>query len=238
MYPMASPTNERSVSQKKKWRGSFQAFRKIVFSFSFIEFMPSGFHCAIRSGLRLECFGRSATGVSREPIGVQSLSVSSITHVLNNTAANTGGVHSAQYGSVVATSVSLSPLSIPKDIYYVLVRPLPFQAHGLTQLASSLENSFLVALFVVSWRRVGSALKAIRRHPYLLVAALYSLVWIVLFASIGNLGILVRERTSLLPLLLVLVCWPARAPMSEIAAGTPNLDHSARSLPLSGSGTS
>jgi hypothetical protein len=84
----------------------------------------------------------------------------------------------------------------------------------VTQLASSLENLFLAGLLVTSWRRLTSAFMSMRRRPYLLLAALYSLMWIVLFASIGNLGILARERTSLLPLLLVLVSWPAarRAP--------------------------
>jgi len=164
--------------------------------------------------------------------GLQSLSVASIQHVLNQNASNTGGLNSRQYGSIVATSVSLSPTSIPKDIYYVLIRPLPFQAHGLTQLASSLENTFLVALLIVSWRRLASAFTAMRRHPYLLLVALYSLVWIILFASIGNLGILVRERTSLLPLLLVLVSWPAATRARETSLST--LKERADSQPLRG----
>ena len=149
--------------------------------------------------------------------GIQSLDANSIQQVLNQNAINTGAASQGQvgqFGSSGATSVSLSPASIPKDIYYVLIRPLPFQAHGVTQLASSLENLFLAGLLVTSWRRLTSAFMSMRRRPYLLLAALYSLMWIVLFASIGNLGILARERTSLLPLLLVLVSWPAarRAP--------------------------
>ena len=61
---------------------------------------------------------------------------------------------------------------------------------------------------------------AMRRHPYLLLAVLYSLVWIILFASLGNLGLLVRERTSLLPLLLVLVSWPAATRARETSLST------------------
>ena len=144
--------------------------------------------------------------------GIQNLDASSIQKVLNANAINTGAASQSQigqFGSSGATSVSLSLASVPKDIYYVLIRPLPFQAHGVTQLASSLENVFLVGLFAASWRRLASAFMSMRRRPYLLLAALYSLMWIVLFASIGNLGILARERTSLLPLLLVLVSWPA-----------------------------
>jgi hypothetical protein len=102
----------------------------------------------------------------------------------------------------------------------------------LTQLASSLENTFLVALLIVSWRRLASAFTAMRRHPYLLLVALYSLVWIILFASLGNLGILVRERTSLLPLLLVLVSWPAATRARETSLST--LKEGAGSQPLRG----
>jgi hypothetical protein len=152
--------------------------------------------------------------------GLQSLSVSSIQQVLNTNASNTGAGAGTQ-GSRVAASVSLSPASLPKDIYYVLIRPLPFQAHGLTQLASSLENAFLVVLLIASWRRLASAFTAMRRHPYLLLAVLYSLVWIILFASLGNLGLLVREQTSLLPLLLVLVSWPAATRARETSLSTP-----------------
>jgi hypothetical protein len=89
-----------------------------------------------------------------------------------------------------------------------------------------------VALLIVSWRRLASAFTAMRRHPYLLLVALYSLVWIILFASLGNLGILVRERTSLLPLLLVLVSWPAATRARETSLST--LKERAGSQPLRG----
>jgi hypothetical protein len=153
--------------------------------------------------------------------GLQSLNPTSVQHALQNNAVNTGvaaQTQVGQFGSSSGASYSLSPLAIPKDIYYVLVRPLPFQAHGLTQLVSSLENLFIVALFITSWRRLAAALGAMRRHPYLLIAALYCLVWTVLFASIGNLGILARERTSMLPLLVVLVSWNAAVPDGALAA--------------------
>lgn len=142
--------------------------------------------------------------------GLQSLSVGSVQHVLRQTALNTGTAarhQVGQFASSESTSVSLSPAAIPRDFYDVILRPLPFDAHGLTQLASSLENLFLVAILVLSWRRLVGALKSMWRRPYLLSAGLYSLVWIVLFASVGNLGILARERTSLLPVLFVLVAW-------------------------------
>jgi hypothetical protein len=144
--------------------------------------------------------------------GLRSLNTSSIHQVLQQNATNTGSAATnqiGQFGSSTAASTSLSPLAIPRDFYDTILRPLPITAHGLTQLASSLENSLILALLVLSWRRIGGALRAMLRNAYLLCCLIYSLVWIVLFASIGNLGILARERTSLLPLLFVLFSWPA-----------------------------
>lgn len=136
------------------------------------------------------------------------LSLHSVQHELQKNAIDTGAGAGPQ-GSTVPTSTSLSPLAIPKDFYYVMVRPLPFKAHGLTQLVGSLDNLLIVGIIATSWRRLGSMFRSMRRNPYLIAALVFSVVWIVLFASIGNLGILARERTSMVPLLLVIVSWPA-----------------------------
>jgi hypothetical protein len=175
--------------------------------------------------------------------GLHSLSTSSVERVLRANAKNTGlAAHAAGGGAFASseqTSTSLSPLAIPKDIYYILIRPLPFKAHGLTQLAQSAENTFVVGLALVSWRRVVAGFRAMFRYPYILAATLYSVVWIVLFASIGNLGLLAREKTSLLPLLLVLLCWrdPRKEPAAE-PAGEPAAEaERSQQLPVS-AGTS
>ena len=148
-------------------------------------------------------------------LGLHSLSASSIEHVLQQNAYNSGSAarnQVGQFGSSEAASTSLSPLALPKDFYYTVMRPLPFQAHGLTQLASSAENSLIILLIAVSFRRLASALRSMRRHPYLLASLIYSLLWVLLFASIGNLGILARERTSLLPFLFVLISMRSTVP--------------------------
>ena len=157
-------------------------------------------------------------------LGIHSLSLSAIKKALQKNAVNTGSAATGQigqFGSSRAASTSLSPLAIPVDIYDVLIRPLPFRAHGITQLASSAENLFIVSLFVVSWRRVWAALRSMRREPYVMLCAVYSLIWVVLYASIGNLGILAREKSSLMPALLILVCWQ-RPSLDRTSPATPS----------------
>lgn len=151
-------------------------------------------------------------GITAHHFDLHNLSRASVERVLKLNAKNTGVAARYQTGfnSSESASTSLSVSAVPRDFYDVVIRPLPFRAHGLTQLAASLENVFLLGLLVTSWRRLATAARTCLRRPYVLAAIVFSLVWIVLFASIGNLGILARERTQLVPWLLVLVCLPAR----------------------------
>jgi len=177
--------------------------------------------------------GLALAGITAHHFGIHSLSPSSVKKVLHQNAINTGVAARTQIGqfnSSDSTSTSLSPLAIPRDFYDVVIRPLPIRAHGVTQLASSFENIFLVGLLVTSWRRLARGLRTCLRRPYVLAAIIFSLVWIVLFASIGNLGILTRERTQLIPWLLALASLPsAGSAQTPEESATPPV--SARSGP-------
>jgi len=169
-------------------------------------------------GVALVVGGVVLAGITAHHFDLHSLSRSSVERVLKQNAKNTGTAarnQIGQFNSSDSASTSLSLSAVPRDFYDVVVRPLPIRAHGLTQLAASLENVFLLGLLVTSWRRLVTAARVCLRRPYVLAAIVFSLVWIVLFASIGNLGILARERTQLIPWLLVLVCLPARHPKRD-----------------------
>ena len=61
---------------------------------------------------------------------------------------------------------------------------------------------------VLSWRRLLNAPKLMLTTPYLVFAALCIVTFGVAFASIGNLGILVRQRSLVMPLLVLFWCLP------------------------------
>jgi hypothetical protein len=50
--------------------------------------------------------------------------------------------------------------------------------------------------------------RSFRRLPYVTFVVVYGLLFIVAFSSIGNFGILARERCQLLPFFLVLLAVP------------------------------
>jgi hypothetical protein len=90
----------------------------------------------------------------------------------------------------------------------VLFRPHVLEAHNLQALLSALESAFLLGLSLrrIAW--AGTALRGIRRQPYVA----FSLACATLFGAglsrIGNFGLLSRQRVQLLPFYLVLLSTP------------------------------
>ena len=154
---------------------------------------------------------------------------------LNNVGANnqgTGGRLRQQQCPVLE-----QPLDYPRDVYTVLFDPLPIAARSVTQLAAAAENLLILAVFLFSLRQLRCLFRASLQRPYVLVCAVYSLVFLYAFAALGNLGLITRERTLLLPFLFVLPAIPLapegeypypwqlarrlRRPVSESGRATP-----------------
>jgi hypothetical protein len=96
----------------------------------------------------------------------------------------------------------------PRDVYYVIFDPLPFNAHGSGQRLESTENLIIVVLILTSLRQLRMSFRVALNRPYVLVAGVYSVAFCYTFAALGNLGLINRERTILFPLFLVLLCIP------------------------------
>ncbi|MGH9103587.1 MAG: hypothetical protein ACRDYD_11495, partial [Acidimicrobiales bacterium] len=121
-------------------------------------------------------------GLTVQHFHLHGLSLHSLHHILKSNAHNTGTAAQGQVGqfnSSVSASTSLSPAAFPRDFYDVVLRPLPFNAHGLTQLVSSLENVFLLGLLLTSLPRLWAALMSAPKRAYILSALLFSVVWII-----------------------------------------------------------
>ncbi len=154
---------------------------------------------------------------------------------LNKVGANNQGT-GAGFGSS-NVPYSSNALDYPRDVYTVLFDPLPIAARSLTQLAAAAENILILAVFLLSLRQLRCLFRASIQRPYVLVCAIYSLVFLYAFAALGNLGLITRERTLLLPFLFVLPAIPLapegeypypwqlarrlRRPVSESGRATP-----------------
>ena len=132
-----------------------------------------------------------------------STSFSTITAKVN---ANNLGTATG-YGSS-NISYSSNPLYYPKDIYAVLFDPLPVTAHHGSQLLAGGENTLILILVLTSLRQLRSVFRVARWKPYMIVCLIYSLAFMYVFAALGNLGLIERERVLFLPFFFALLAIP------------------------------
>jgi hypothetical protein len=137
---------------------------------------------------------------------VHTLTQSGFSNALTKLSKNNQGT-GAGFGSS-SVAYSSNPLTYPRDVYSVLFDPLFFSAHGLTQILASLENALVLVVTLLSIPRLRYLPRACLQRPYVLLAAFYSAVFIFAFAALGNLGLITRERTLLLPFLFVALALP------------------------------
>jgi hypothetical protein len=127
----------------------------------------------------------------------------SLTQISQN---NNTGV-GAGFGS---SNLGYSPsiLAYPKDVYALFLDPLPYNAHGSGQLVSAVENTVLLGVFLTSLRQLRFVPRVALARTYVAMCVLFTGAFIYAFASLGNAGLIDRERTVMMPFFLVLLCIP------------------------------
>jgi hypothetical protein len=134
-------------------------------------------------------------------LGMEDLSLSSIEAELdeNTERSSMGGSQYDQGGN------SLNPLRLPKGAATVLLRPFPWETESALQLLSSLESALMVGLIVARLASLRAALTRARSTPFLLYCWTLVILYAATFSSIANFGLLVRQRSLVLPALYVLI---------------------------------
>jgi hypothetical protein len=145
-----------------------------------------------------------AVQAAEERFGVEGEGLSGAEEVIDRTAEQT-----AKGGSEFEAQRPDSLLDVPAAIFTVMYRPLPFEAHNAQALLTSMEGVLLIGLTIASRRRLRGAVRESLRTPYVALASVYSLLFMLAFSSFGNFGILARQRAQLFPLVLVLFALPA-----------------------------
>lgn len=122
-------------------------------------------------------------------------------------------------GSAFVPDLLESPKQAPIAVVTVLFRPFVTEANNLQAYASAVEGTFLLVFTVARARWVMAALRSMRRQAYVAFALIYTAMFVFAFSSLANFGLLVRQRTSLMPLYLVLLAVP---PVRRDAVATPD----------------
>jgi hypothetical protein len=115
----------------------------------------------------------------------------------------------AARGGAAFEQVDVStPAGFAMALPTIILRPFPWEAHNNEALIASLEGVLLLVLLVYRRRSVIHAVKAAPRDSYALLLVVYILLFVFFFSSIGNFGILARQRASqLFPFLFMLIAY-------------------------------
>ncbi len=98
-----------------------------------------------------------------------------------------------------------NPLQFPEAFVTVLFRPWPTEADNAQMLLTALESLVLLGFVALSWRRIRAAMRQAWSNPYIRMALVYTIGFIIAYAAIANFGILARQRAQLYPFFLVLL---------------------------------
>ena len=181
--------------------------------------------------LLLIAAGSLLAGRTAEFLGVESLSGEGVESALDRTEEQT-----AQGGTEFSPARVRTPLDFPWATVTVLFRPFLSETSSAETVFTALEATTLAALSLLSWRRLLRVPAVSFRRPYVGLAGAYTAMFIFGFSTIGNFGILARQRAQILPFYFVLLAAPlvlsaadrpSRAP-ADAPAGTPATEGRAR----------
>jgi hypothetical protein len=72
-------------------------------------------------------------------------------------------------------------------------------------LLSSIEGLLLLGLSIWTLPTMWANRRIVRRTPYMIYSMAFTVAFIIAFSSIFNLGIIARQRSQVIPLLLVVL---------------------------------
>ncbi|MBV8950869.1 MAG: hypothetical protein JOZ99_08340 [Actinobacteria bacterium] len=131
---------------------------------------------------------------------------------VNKKLAKTSHQTAKDAGSRFAPVKINNPVVVPWAAVTVLFRPLPWEAHSGQELANTAESCFLIYLAYKSRRRLRSVFRYARASPYVAYCLGSTATFVYAFSAFANFGILARQRTQCMPLVLVLLCLPEFVP--------------------------
>ncbi len=134
---------------------------------------------------------------------VSTADSASVNAVFDTTAAQT-----QQGGSSFTPTRVHSPVQFPMAFLTVMFRPFPYEAGSTQGVVSALEGTCLLLIMLLSVKRLRQIPRELARTPYIVFALVYTLVFVFAFSTIGNFGILVRQRVQVYPLFFVLLALP------------------------------
>lgn len=109
-------------------------------------------------------------------------------------------------GSEFSPPSVASPVDYPFAVLRTITRPLLHEVTGLSTMLPAIETTAIIILAAFGFRRLMALPGALRRSPFVVFHLLVVVMGALAYSSFSNLAILVRQRSLLMPSLIVILC--------------------------------
>lgn len=138
-------------------------------------------------------------------------------------------------GSSFAPPAVDNPVKLPFGVVTVFFRPFVWEASSAGTAFAALESLALLVMVVVGWRRLVGGVRLMLRRPYLVYVLTFSSGFVVAFSYIANFGILARQRTVMLALMMAFLACPPLAKGRGLFRGRSARSDGGETLPVASS---
>jgi len=119
-------------------------------------------------------------------------------------------------GSAFTAPAMTSPAFFPTAVVTVLFRPFFLvETHNLQAMIQGLDGVVLAMLLAWRFPSLVQALRSFRSSPYIVLILVYLALLMMALMVVANFGTLARERSMVIPMLLMLVALPSRKEIRE-----------------------
>ncbi|MDP8079227.1 hypothetical protein [Phocoenobacter skyensis] len=103
------------------------------------------------------------------------------------------------------SSLNISSISLPMQLITYVLRPFPFEAHNSFALFTSLENVFLLLIFIKGIALFLKKSKSTIRYNYVYMLSFSIVSWVLLATTTANLGLASRQKWMFVPVICFLI---------------------------------
>lgn len=158
-------------------------------------------------------------------LGINDLSLNTVLQVLTDQSSQV--FDEGRSGSNFVPPTVGTPTWIPEALMTVLFRPYPWEVHNVPALVQSFDSTLLAGIMLLSFTRLIRSIRSEGQNPIFIFSIVFILMTVVALGSLGNFGLLARQRVIVLPFLFFLIsAAPAftrkRPSPAAVAENNPN----------------
>ncbi len=134
-------------------------------------------------------------------LGIENLSLNAMLQVITEQSSQV--FDEGRSGSNFAPPTVGTPTWIPEAFVTVLFRPFPWEVHNLAALIQSLDGALLAGMMLIGSGRLIRSLRTEGQNPILIFGIVFIFMSVIALGTLGNFGLLARQRVIVLPLLFI-----------------------------------